>query len=213
MAKVYFCVVLCLLSLNHIDAVELVNGKVKITVGTTSGCSDTMNFITNQLVDTYNTYKDFMEVEFVPWGRTRYEPDGSMWCQFNHVGHDCFANRLHRCVLDHLRGDQDAQVEYMACEFAPPYPAFQHRSYACVQSAGLPVVPIDHCVDSSGQDLDDAAQAAAAEPMQIINFVPSIHFNDVIDRSVHDQARRRLKSMICFALAEDSSTGVTDCQI
>lgn len=189
---------------------EVVNGTIKITVGTTSRCSDTVRFITEQLAETYEAYGEFLRIEFVPWGRTTFGSDGTMICQFGET--DCLANRVHRCALNLLSENQDAQMTYMTCEFTSPFPATT-GSYFCGQAVGLDLVDLDYCVSTTGQVLDLAAQEAAREPMYIINFVPSIHFNDIIDRDLHAEGFRRLKSLVCFALAEDESTGVTNCLI
>ncbi|XP_063534773.1 GILT-like protein 1 [Cydia strobilella] len=211
MAVTYSLLVLTLLALANAQ-LQAINGRIKITTGTTSGCGDTVNFITNQLAEAYEEYKEFLDIEFVPWGRTVQNADGTQTCQFG--VNDCFANRLHRCVLDQLKGNQQAQMDYMRCEFSPPYPSYLQRSYACAAAAGLNLVTIDVCVATPvGDHLDAAAREAAAEPMATINFVPSIVFNDQIDVSLHTAARSRLKSMICFALADVPETGVTNCPI
>ncbi|XP_047990239.1 uncharacterized protein LOC125229444 [Leguminivora glycinivorella] len=102
----------------------------------------------------------------------------------------------------------------MHCEFSPPYPSWSQRSYECAAVAGVNLVVVDVCVATPvGDPLDAAAQAAAADPVAIINFIPSIVFNNQIDVELHFEALRRLKIMICFALAELSETGVTNCQI
>lgn len=201
-----------ILALKQVSAQEVVNEKIKVTVGTASGCSDTVSFISNHLVEAYRLYGEFLDIEFVPWGRTQWV-DGVFTCQFREP--DCWANRLHRCVLNMLKDNQDAQVHYMACEFSSPFPSFVQGSYLCAQAVGLNLIAVDYCVSHPGDELDEKAQAAAQAPMQpgAINFVPYIMFNDVISRPVHDEARIRFVSMICFALAADPSTGVTNCQI
>lgn len=205
-------ITVCLLvTVNQINALQTVNGVIKITIGTTAGCGDTVNFIGQQLAEAYRLYRDFLQVEFVPWGKTTRNADNSLTCQFGR--NDCWANRLHRCVLDMLKDNQDAQVHYMTCEFTNPRPAFLQGSYLCAQSVGLNLVDVDYCQAFTGGPLDASAEMAAREPMAAINFVPSIHFNDVIDVSLHNQARRRLSSMICFALAEDPTTGITNCEV
>ncbi|KAI5646085.1 gamma interferon inducible lysosomal thiol reductase (GILT) domain-containing protein [Phthorimaea operculella] len=212
MAKTLFYILFAVVFVSScVNALELVDGKIKIRVVTASGCGDTVRFITEQLVPAYWQYKDFLEVEFVPWGRTRYEADGSMWCQFGPS--DCWANRVHRCALN-LLDDQDSRVNYMNCEFSSPYPAYLQQSYACADAVGINLVALDHCVTTTGNVLDDAAQEKAQLPMQYINFVPAITFNDKFDDvASHQQARNRLSSMICVALANDPSTGITGCQI
>lgn len=208
-----YCLLVALSFLAVANAqLQVVNGKIKITTGTTSGCSDTINFITQQLADAYEEYKEFLDIEFVPWGRTVRNTDGTLTCQFG--DNDCWANRLHRCVLDKLKDNQQAQMDYMACEFTTPFPSYLLRSYQCAAAAGLNLVEVDVCVATPlGDPLDTAAQNAAAQPMQIINFVPSIVFNDDINIELHNAARTRLKSLICFALAELPDSGVSNCQI
>lgn len=211
MAASYLLVTACLiLSASYVNGLQTVNGRIKITTGTTAGCSDTVSFINNQLMPAYRLYGEFLDLEFVPWGRTIMNATGT-FCQFGE--NDCWANRLHRCALNMLSGNQEAQLNYMHCEFSVPYPSFLQGSYYCAYSAGLRIVDLDYCVANPGDALDTGAQAAATVPMQIINFVPSITFNDVSDLDIHNQARQRLASLICFALAEDPSTGITSCSI
>lgn len=209
--SIFVIIVYLIIIVNSLQALETVNGKIKITIGTTSGCTATMNFISTQLTEAYDAYKQFLEVEFFPWGRTQRLENGILFCQFG--PNDCWANRVHRCALDQLKGNQDAQVNYMICEFSNPYPAFSQGTYTCAQSIGLSLVNLDYCVATSGGPLDEESELAAKDPMEIINLVPTIHFNDIIDVDLRTEARSRLKSMICFALAEDPSTGITNCQI
>ncbi|KAG7299113.1 hypothetical protein JYU34_017621 [Plutella xylostella] len=190
--------------------ISTVNGKVKITTVTTAGCGDTVNFITRQLNPVYEEFKDHLILDFVPWGRTQRLADGNLRCQFG--TRDCWANRVHRCTLELLKNNQDAQMSYMNCEFDGPRPAYLLGSYTCAAAAGVSLVDLDVCVATeAGDRLDAANEAASAEPMRVINFVPAIVFNDNIDLPNHNLARRSLRSMVCFALAGDASTGVTNC--
>lgn len=209
-SKYWTTLILLSLTISYTSAaIQTVNGKIKITIGTMSGCSDALNYIT-QFLPIYEDYKQFLEVEFVPWGRTRFE-NGTKVCHFG--PNDCWANRLHRCVLNMLTGNQDAQVSYMGCEFTRPRQAFDLGTYNCARAAGLNLIDVDYCMSTTGDALERPAQEASAVPMEIINFVPFIVINDVVDREIHNQAYTRLRSLICFALADDPSTGITHCQI
>lgn len=200
------------ISISYVDCVQTVNGRVKIFIGLTSGCPNARNFITSQLVPAYAEYGKFLDLEFVPWGKTERHENGTVTCQFG--DNDCWANRLQRCVLNHLRGNPDAQLQYMACEYRQPYPAFQLGSFQCAREAGMRIAAADFCVNNPQIDtLDEEAEAKSTDPIEIIGVVPSIVFNDNIDVSTHWQAFRRLASVVCFALADDSSTGVLGCQI
>lgn len=211
-AKKLFFSFSIILTCSWASGLQTVNGRIKITTVTTSACLDTVNFIRDELVPAYLTYMNYLDIEFIPWGRTVNHGNGTFTCQFG--DNDCFANRLHRCVLDLLKGYDYMQVLYMACELSPPYPGFAQGSYACVREMGVDIAKANYCVNNPDRDtLDEAAEAAAAGPMATINFVPAIVFNNVIDVNDHNQARRRLSSMICFALAEDPTTGIFSCQI
>ena len=205
------CFVLACTQVGGEEGVKVIDGKIKITIGTASGCIHTVNFIRDRLDEAYRLYGDFLDIEFVAWGRTTLSDDGEFWCQFGEV--DCWANRLHRCVLKMLEGNQDAQVKYMICEFTGNRPAFMQGTYQCAQEIGVNLIDVDYCVAHPGDALDREAQTAAAAPVEIINGIPYIMFNDIISRDMAVQARAHLTSLICFALAADPSTGVTSCQI
>lgn len=210
MAAKYLLHIACIsLSILTINAVQTVNGKIKITIGTTAGCVDTVNFIHNQLKPTYAKYKEYLELDFLPWGRTRRNDDGTWWCQFS--PHNCWANRLHRCALSQLP-DQDAQLSYMTCEFTAPSASWNEGSYRCAHEAGLSLVDIDHCVANPGDQIDVEAERRGTEIIDITDFVPSTVFNDNIDKQLNDDAFSGLETIICFALADDPTTNVDSCQ-
>ncbi|CAG4930493.1 unnamed protein product [Colias eurytheme] len=203
------CVLLCaLLQISH-GQVRLVDGKIKMQIGTTARCPDAMRFMT-QLVPVYEKYKQFLDIEFVPWGRATRDESGQLSCQFGVSG--CWANRFHRCVLHLLKDNQDAAIKFMQCEFTDALPGFS-GSYYCATHVGLRLIEVDNCMATTGDALEGPAEAAAADPIRIINFVPYIVFNGDIDRHTSTQARNRLESVICFALADTPGTGVTHCKI
>ncbi|GBP36921.1 GILT-like protein 1 [Eumeta japonica] len=198
---------LLLVSISCAIALQTVNGRIKITVITTAYCSDTVTFIQNHLRETYSLYSDYLEVEFLPWGRTQRNVDGSLTCQFGVA--DCWSNRVHRCALDMLKGNQTRQLEFMSCEFVIPITS----SYRCAQEMGLNLIDLDYCVSSSaGDHLDTAAETASVASVQIINFIPAIIFNnDQPSRDVSMAAFANLRNMVCQALAADPITGVNTC--
>lgn len=209
MAAKYSLFISCiLLSLISINGFETVNGKIKITVGTTAGCRFTVMFIQDQLVGTYEKYKEHLELEFIPWGRTRRNDDGTWWCQFNNQ--NCWANRLQRCALSKIP-EQEAQLRYMACEFSEPSPSWNEGSYRCAYEAGLNLVEIDYCVANPEDELDRAAEAKGTPIIEEIDGVPSIVLNDIVDRARHSVAYNNLENTICTTLAADSTTGVSGC--
>ncbi|XP_030028605.2 GILT-like protein 1 [Manduca sexta] len=166
--------------------------KIKITIGTTAGCSNTAKFINEQLVHTYKQYKDNLEIEFVPWGRTVRDVTGALSCQYGKK--DCWANRLQRCVLNLLK-DTTAQLNYMQCEFSRPFPSYVQNNYRCARTAGV-YKPALQCMNRGFAELDRAAEEKARLPMQLINYVPSISINDIHDSGVHNAAIAGLSEFI-----------------
>ncbi|XP_059057446.1 GILT-like protein 1 [Achroia grisella] len=214
-SNILFLTLMCIWSVA--SDLEAVNGRIKITTLTTAGCIPTRNFITNQLTPTYAVYGEYLDIEYVPWGRTTRHPNGTYDnCQFS--PNNCWANRLHRCVLNFLKDNQDAQVKYMGCEFGIPQPAFEESSYICAQNEGLNLVEVDYCVRHPFlDDLDDIAEEASRAPMdpvEGINSLPVIVFNDTIDMRLHTQARDRLQNMVCLALgnSNDTAISISSCQ-
>ncbi|XP_046977858.1 uncharacterized protein LOC124543642 [Vanessa cardui] len=192
-------------------ALQTVNGTIHMRIGSTAACSDAARFITTQLIETYELYKEYLQIEFVPWGRTRRDAEGNLICQFGED--DCWANRVQRCALSLLAGNTDAQIKYMQCEFSPPFPALRQKSLYCAQSVGLSVIEVDYCMSTTGSALEGPAELVSTPAVEAIQFIPFIVFNNNINVDHHAQAYRNLRGTICFALADDPTTGITHCKI
>ncbi|XP_022119431.2 GILT-like protein 1 [Pieris rapae] len=204
----------CVLFLSFLTAVtsrvQTVDGRLKVQIGGTAGCPHVARYIRESVTPVFAKYGRFLDIEFVPWGKTR-RVEGRLECQFGAT--DCWANRLHRCALDFLKSNQTAAMSYLNCEFTEPRPGFT-GSYHCAVRAGLRLVDVDNCMATSkGDALELPAEAAAAEPIATFNSIPYTVINGLIDRAVTQQSSRRLESVICFALADDPTTGVVACKI
>lgn len=210
--KILYVFVLTFLSTCYGSTIKATNGTLKISVVTTAGCTDTVYFIKEQLLPTYAEFGRFLEVEFHPWGRTVKNSDESLTCQFG--PQDCWANRVHRCALNLLSENQDAQVAYMGCEFHDflSRPAFLDGTLYCGFIAGLNRVSLNICVTTPlGEPLDYVAKQASKIPMEVINFVPAIVFNDNPDVDLWREAFLNLRDTVCKLLTEDPSTGINEC--
>ncbi|XP_032516865.2 uncharacterized protein LOC116769783 [Danaus plexippus] len=212
MSKTTFVSVLflCVFSAGAQSSLQTVDGKIHIHVGLTSGCRDARGFM-SQIRQTYDLYKDHIEIQFVPWARTIRDGNGNLICQFGEQ--DCFANRVFRCSLILLKEKPDAQVDYMACEMSSPFPAFSDQSLRCVKNVGLDLDEVNNCLAVNGDKLEVEAEKLAAKPMAAINFVPYIVFNNVIDRDMSFRAFFNLENLVCSALRDDPSTGVKNCKL
>lgn len=210
-AKFFIIAVACLFFGLNAAALETVDGRLKVQIQITAACGDTIRFITNQLVPTYDLYKDFLDIEFVSWGRASREEDGTLVCQFG--PNDCFANRVQRCALELLKDDQDAQIRYMSCENVPPHPSLNQQSYNCAHEQGVNLVDLDYCVFHTADELERRDEIIGSRHIAELGFVPSLVFNDVFDVPQHQQGLSRFKNVVCLALAADPSSGITECEI
>lgn len=211
MAGIYLVTLVASIFALQVNALQTINGRIKITIQTTAGCTDTVRFIQDQLEPTYELYKEFLDIEFVPWGRATRDDNGTVICQFG--VNDCWANRNHRCALEKLKENQDAQIHYMVCEYTSPFPSYNQASYLCSHAVGLSIVDMDYCVTSPEDELDIAAEIKGNELTELTRFIPSIVINDEGDAESQLELRQRFQSMICFALAADNTTWVTDCAV
>ncbi|XP_077292455.1 gamma-interferon-inducible lysosomal thiol reductase-like [Arctopsyche grandis] len=172
--------------------------KLKFSFYITSQCRDTINFVTRQLHPTYQELKDYLDVEFVPWGKSRRN-NGSITCQFGPT--DCVANKIQSCVLSILGNDQAKQVDYINCEMSN-LSAVQ-QDYSCAISVGVGADIAKQCFDSTlGDQLQEQAEKKTGTITMV--FVPTIVYNDVYSVQVQNAAFANFKQYACSLLKDES---------
>lgn len=157
-------------------------------------CKDTQNFITKQLYPVYMELRDYISVEYVLWGKSKYE-NGGVTCQFG--DDDCWANRIQRCALDGLLGNEDKQMDYMFCEYLTK--AAINKSYECVYNNGLNPQMIDYCINSERGVGFEFEAAQRTIPLQI-TFVPTIVYGGQFEDALSKIAFKDFRSTTCSIL-------------
>lgn len=171
--------------------------KLKFSFYVTSQCRDTINFITRQLHPTYQELSEYLNVEFVPWGKSRRNND-TITCQFGPT--DCVANKIHSCVLNLLGNDQAKMVDYMNCEMST-LSAVQ-QNYACATSVQVSEAQAKQCFESQlGNDLQAEAERKTGTITMV--FVPTIVYNDVYSAQVQNAAFANFKNYACSLLTDE----------
>lgn len=97
---------------------KLFTTQLPIQIYYESLCPDSVRFVQRQLGPNYEALKDYVDILFVPFGKsfstTNKDKSVSFDCQ--HGPAECDGNRIQSCVLNHLAGDQDAQTAFVACQ-------------------------------------------------------------------------------------------------
>lgn len=189
-------IVLCLELTEGFGVIQR-NGKLKIGVYLSSMCKDSQNFVTNDLFPAYQDLKDFVDIEFIPWGKAKLDQNGKIHCQFG--DRDCDGNKLQSCVLHLLENDKDKQMDYMLCEYSTM--ASTNGNYQCAYESGISPILANQCFESSlGRGLQRYAHAKTSD--KVISFVPTIEYNGVYDENVSMAAFKNFKSVSCYYLNE-----------
>jgi hypothetical protein len=151
---------------------------INLTVYLTSMCKDSQRFITEQLLPYYERFKDRLNVEFVPWGKSMYEGN-KVVCQFGEE--DCLANSLPRCVLKLLRSP-DLRMGYMGCEYFTLSSTKRDLSCASI----VRIEDLDHCL----RYWDTESEASSKTLPLRLNFVPSFsidgHYNPELSKALYE---------------------------
>uniref|UniRef100_T1DIS2 Putative gamma-interferon inducible lysosomal thiol reductase n=1 Tax=Psorophora albipes TaxID=869069 RepID=T1DIS2_9DIPT len=165
--------------------------KIHMTVFYEHLCPDSIRFVTQQLAPNWAAFRDHVDVEFIPFGKSRSFNGGeSFQCQ--HGPAECQGNMFQSCVLQQLP-DQDQQVSYVACQMdfsADP------RGEECAYRAGVDLAAVDNCAQSvHGIQLQLEAERRTQQIP--LTFVPSIAFNGVFDKQLSDLAYKNLPAALC----------------
>lgn len=190
--------------------VVIAEDKVPVSVYYESLCPDSIAFVTQQLVPTYNTdLKNYMDLKLVPYGKStqRRSSDGSKWEFTCHHGPvECYGNKVQGCILENIE-NKDQQLKYIDClmnqakTIKNEYPINM-----CVGGGDLSIVT--SCANStqtgvSGSDILAKNGNETAKLSPPLTSVPTIVFNDVFNKSDHEMAQTNFKKVLCSYVKDE----------
>ncbi|CAD5225598.1 unnamed protein product [Bursaphelenchus okinawaensis] len=153
--------------------------KILLTVLYEILCQSCAQVISGPLKEVYETRKDQVDIELVPFGNARYNEDGSLSCQ--HGVEECNGNRYEACAINFI----EDYFPFIACVEGNiesfDFEATAKKCYADLKTPDDVVKQIEECYNGQlGHDLIKAnsERSVSAEGIKY-DFVPWIFINNV----------------------------------
>jgi len=176
-------------------AVTSVNAqKLHVAVYYESLCGDSIRFITNQLNPAYESLKDYIEIFFVPFGKSWRIGGERFACQ--HGQDECDGNMIQSCTLNALNGNRDASMAYVACQMAS---GAERTGQECAARVGVDYGQVAQCFnDGLGTRLQLGAEKATHEiAFPYPKFVPTIVYNKRFDQYLQNRSLNDFTGVVC----------------
>ncbi|KAB0799146.1 hypothetical protein PPYR_07026 [Photinus pyralis] len=181
---------------------SICHAKIHVQVLYESLCPDSINFVMQQLYPIWNEVAPYVNIEFVPFGKSSSINGGQHFiCQ--HGPKECMGNKIQSCALS-LIPEQNAQVEYVNCfmsTFKKGIDNDNELGQGCAESLGLPWGYVANCYHSThGTRLQLAAEKVtlATRP----KFVPTIIYNGHFDQKAQDESQFNFKGVLCSFIVQ-----------
>jgi len=168
--------------------------KVTLDVYFEALCSDSRNFIDNQLGPQYESLSSFVELRLIPFGKASFEETsgGGFTFTCQHGPNECVGNKWHSCAI-HLSDDIHQALNFTVCLMAEPTAHLK-----CAREVGLDFELLFSC-ENSGQSTEllhkNGVQTLALDPKA--DFIPWLIFNGEWSSDNQDNGLKDLKATAC----------------
>ncbi|XP_039970139.1 GILT-like protein 1 [Bactrocera tryoni] len=167
--------------------------KLDVTILYESLCPDSIRFMGRQLAPAYGNLKQNLNVNLVPFGKSRSVNHGSeFYCQ--HGPAECAGNRLQSCVLNQP-STQDQRVRFAICQMLAND---KQNVEECTDLVGLSS-DVDGCVKTNvGTQLQLLAEQVTNQYSP--SFVPTIIYDGVFNQQLQDASQYDFRGTVCALL-------------
>ncbi|XP_065348186.1 GILT-like protein 1 [Cloeon dipterum] len=196
-----------LVLLAFVGADDATDSKVHLKVYYESLCPDSVRFVRNQLIPTWNSLGgDYLQIDFLPFGKARSsrKPGGGLSFTCQHGPRECAGNMVMACGLSNLLTDHDLRVKFVGCVMSSSDPP--SAGAKCAPTVGLDYSVIEECMDSPAGEalLYNYEQRTLKLYPKGLPFVPTITINGKFDQDAQDASLRDLKSVVCAYIPESA---------
>ncbi|KAK5643589.1 hypothetical protein RI129_007434 [Pyrocoelia pectoralis] len=178
------------------------HAKVHVQILYESLCTDSINFIKGQLYPIWNEVAPYVDIQFVPFGKSASLHGGAHFiCQ--HGPKECTGNKIQSCALSAIV-DQSTQVEYVHCFMSKYKKGLDDNNelgQGCADSIGVPWEYITNCYHSlHGTRLQLAAEQVTSFTSP--KFVPTIIYNGRFDQKAQDESQVNFRGVLCSFITQ-----------
>ncbi|XP_045481512.1 gamma-interferon-inducible lysosomal thiol reductase-like [Harmonia axyridis] len=174
--------------------------KIKLTVYYEALCTDSKFFITRQLGPLYEEMPDHIIIELVPYGKAEtIESGGSILFQCQHDELECYANKIHACVIDSVK-HPSIQLKYIACMIRNNQKP-DDIAEKCGKNYNIDPSPILNCARGEKGSLllkKHGEKTHALNPP--VSFIPTIEINGSQDLIPLSKILKDLRQTVCNLL-------------
>jgi len=195
-------IIFSLLSIAGAQIIGYQQKPLKVTVLYESLCPDSRRFMQNQLDQHYPLLKDYIDVQYVPFGKADSNDAGTEFtCQ--HGLHECQSNRIQSCAIDKA-ANQDVQTAFAICFMTTIRPGDDYWfevADRCGKPVGIPRSEVHKCMNSDeGTQLQLRDEKITKSFYGPLRFVPTIVYDDQFDQKLQDRSLSDFKGVVCDLL-------------
>ncbi|GJQ82855.1 hypothetical protein Trydic_g2594 [Trypoxylus dichotomus] len=177
--------------------------KINIDIFYEALCLDSLNFIKHQVKPAWDEIKPFVNVNFVPFGKSVSFNDANFECQ--HGPRECEGNKVMSCAFRRIR-DPSVMVHFVSC-YLNRFMKYARRNpkelgQSCVAKAGLNWSnDVNSCYESH---LGTLLQLHAERQTNVYqpDFVPTIVYNKKFNQELQDASLKDFKGVVCSIIYE-----------
>jgi len=169
--------VITVLLISCINSYYVKADKLHVSIYYETLCYDSVKFIRKQLQPAFETLKEHLVINFIPYGKAfhKNEENGKISFQCHHGPNECFSNKIHACVLNTSLSTEEI-IKFVSCSIG----SYQEKNLRlCAEEVNLSYDLLKMCANNiAGSNFLAKYGDITLNVDPVITFVPTIIFNN-----------------------------------